>query len=427
MCPPDHYNESSRLKAVKNYINSPQWKDEEKFHRIISRALKQFHVKGASISLVDAKRQIIKYEASIEFSECPRRVSIDAHTILSNGNFILLDASKDWRTRNNPLVTDSPSIRFYAGVPLTTSYGSIIGAFSVFDKFGRDLFDQSDLILLNELAEEVMTILNAPLPKTILNTALLDNVSLIKLIGRPTSHGNQFSTIALYEKDGSGSQYGQNHNFRYNKQGASLALQESFVTDDIFHQISKHRDIKVAASQLCEIIRKEMKFDIVYVIELRTSQKLQILPKYFPQSNAVNAETFDESRRLIGTEKQRLISRVLGFTGAKDDDIALGSEFFYGALSSEFGIFYESTPDQNVNLNSGTCMPFYRFGSKIVRKKKILKTEKVSKKGQPIEVYLRSGGYLIAAFNHKERIIEDSQINYIYGAACSLRRLFIAS
>jgi hypothetical protein len=427
MCPPDHYNESSRLKAVKRYISSDQWKEAEKFQKLIGKALKRFNVKGASISLVDAKRQVIKYEASLNSSDFPRRVSIDAHTILSNGNFVLLDASKDWRTTKNPLVTDSPNIRFYAGVPLVTNYGSIIGAFAIFDRFPRTEFDETLLDALNGLAAEVISILNAPLVPNTLKLNVSNNISLIKMIGRPTSHRSQLASTALYEKDGSGSQYEQNHNFRYNRQEASMVLQGSLVTDEIFYQISRYRDIKSASTRLCEIIRKEMTFDYVYVIELRTSQKFQILPKYFPQSNVVNADTFDKTKRLFGTDKQQLINRVLGFDSIKEDDIMLDSEFFYGALSSEFGIFYESTPSFNFKLRAGMCMPFYRFGSKIVRKNKILKTDMVASKGKPIDVYVRSGGYLIAVFNEEERPITDTHINYIYGAACSLRRLFIAN
>lgn len=427
LCPPDHYNESTRLKSVRKYLNCEQWKDSERFQKVIGKALRQFHVKGASISLIGAKRQVIKHEACLGITDCPRRVSIDAHTILSNGSFVLLDASKDWRTKSNPLVTGSPNTKFYAGVPLVTRYGTIIGALAIFDVHAKVEFNEGEVVSLTDLANEVMAILNSPVTISTLKATTLNNVPLINIIGRPTGHGSRLLPTALYEKDGSGSQYGQNHNFRYNKKEASLVLEGSSVTDSIFHEISRYRDIKCASARLCEVIRKEMRFDAVHVIELRTSQKFQILSKYLPQLNVVNAETFDKANKLIGIDKQQLISRVLGFDGVNDGELELGSEFFFGGLSSKFGIFYESTPNPAVKLRSGTCMPFYRFGSKIVRKNKVLKTEKVSAKDQHVEVYLRSGGYLIAAFSEIQRPITDDQINYIYGAACSLRRLFIVN
>lgn len=428
MCPPDHYNEASRLKAVKKYMSNEQWRDSTKFQKIISMALKQFHVKGASISLVDAKRQVIKYEASLQVNDCPRRISIDAHTILSNGSFVLLDASKDWRTSTNPFVTDSPYVHFYAGVPLVTSYGTIIGALAIFDCYPRNNFDELALSMLKDLASQVMTILNTPVSHSLPKAVTSNTVPLIKMIGRPTSHKHAFSNIALYERDGSGSQYGQNHNFMYNKQEASLLQNDLFLTDDILHRLIGYRDIRTASVKLCEIIKTELKFDFVFVVELRTSQQFQISPKYFPQCNVVNAESFNKAKKLIGKEKQQLKSRILGFAGGSESDMPLDSEFFYGALRSEFGIFYEAVPTHaSVKLHSGICMQFYRFGSKLVRRVKVLKAERPSSKNKPIDVYLRSGGYLIAAFNDEERRIDDSLINFIYGASCSLRRLFIAN
>src|SRR5205823_9182582 len=68
----------------------------------------------------------------------------------------VLDASLDWRFRNNPLVTDSPYIRFYAGAPLQTDDGYNIGTICVIDREPRDEFSEKDRNNLKDFAKVVM-------------------------------------------------------------------------------------------------------------------------------------------------------------------------------------------------------------------------------------------------------------------------------
>jgi len=424
--PPEHYNEGSRLKVVKKFINSPQWKDREVFLRLISKALKAFHVNGAAISIVDGNRQVVKYQVSLNISECPRRVSIDAHTILSTGNFVLLDASKDWRTAKNPFVKNVPYIKFYAGVPLVTKFGVVIGALSVFDPFPRKDFERKQIEILRELADEVMTILNSPIKKNLINTST--TTPLIKIIGRPTSQGIQYSSTAVYEKDGSGSPYLQNHNFRYSKHDA-LNSHDSLINQKIWDDLSPLRDMKLASSYLSKMVAETSKFDLVCIVEIRVSQSYHIQSEFFPNENKIDAETFKFANKLIKTQDEQVMTRVLGSYGYHPDDVEFGSQMYYTTLSSEFGIYYDGTNSSNIKLRSGICMPFYRVPTKVIRRRKILKNDRHSSnsRSKPIEVYLRSGGFLIAAFNEAEREISDKDMNYIYSAACTLRRIFISN
>ncbi|CCH42561.1 Histone transcription regulator [Wickerhamomyces ciferrii] len=414
--PPEHYNEALRQKVVKKFVNSEQWKDRETFNKLISKALKAFHVKGASISIIDGNRQLVKYQSSLNISECPRRLAIDSHTILSTGNFVLLDASKDWRTARNPFVTNVPFIKFYAGVPLITKFGVVIGAISVFDPFPRVEFEKKQIEALKELAGEVMAILCSPVKKD--SSTTTSSIPLINLIGRPTSQGSQLSSTAVYEKDGSGSPYSQNHNFRYSKHDA-LASHDSLINDKIWKQLSHIRDMKLASSLLSKIITDHLKFDLACIVEIKVSQKYQISSEIFPNENKIEAETFKFADKLSRVDNEEIQTRVLGSFGYKASDLTFGSDLYYGALSSEFGKFYEST-NNNAKFRSGICMPFYRIPSKLVRKRKIVRNDK-SSKTKPIEVYLRSGGYLISVFDEKEREIPEKEMNYIYGAACTLR------
>lgn len=424
MIPPDHYNEATRLKAVKKFKNNEQWKNRELFNKLIGKALKYFNVSGASISLIDGRRQIVKYQVSLNINECPKKVSLDAHTILSTGSFVLLDASKDWRTSNNPFVKGSPFIKFYAGVPLITKFGVIIGVFSIFDSFPKQGFNKNQINFLIELSNEVINILTTPAKINEVNH--VSTIPLIKIIGRPTSQASQFSPIAVYEKDGSGTQYSQNFNFRYNKIESNLNSNEILMNDEVIKQLTTTRDIKTASCQLSKIICNNLNFDLFCIIEIRVSQSYQISSEFFPQENIIDAESFKFANELIKIDEENVMSRVLGSYGYNKKDLEFNSNLYYLSLSSEFGIFYENTNKSNIKFQSGIIMPFYRLNSKLVRKRKIIRNNK-SKTDKPIEVYLRSGGFLIAGFSEKATKITDEQINFIYGAACSLRRIFISN
>lgn len=82
------------------------------------------------ISLVDSNRQWFKscVGAPLGQTETSRDISFCGHTILQRGPLIIPDALADPRFADNPLVVGEPHVRFYAGFPLITARGFVVGS-----------------------------------------------------------------------------------------------------------------------------------------------------------------------------------------------------------------------------------------------------------------------------------------------------------
>jgi GAF domain-containing protein len=114
----------------------------------------------ALITFVDTDRQWFKSRVGFDRSETARDVSFCAHAILQPGPTVVKDALDDERFRDNPLVLESPYIRFYAGFPLTSDEGHRLGTLCVIDNVRRLLFpEQAEA--LERLSRIVMALLNA--------------------------------------------------------------------------------------------------------------------------------------------------------------------------------------------------------------------------------------------------------------------------
>jgi PAS domain S-box-containing protein len=124
---------------------------EARFDRITRTATRIFDVPIALISLVDSSRQWFKSCQGIEERETPRDISFCGHAILEDSVMNVPDAKLDQRFVDNPLVTSTPGIRFYAGAPLFGPGGKKIGTMCIADYKPRTLH-QEDLTQLADLS-----------------------------------------------------------------------------------------------------------------------------------------------------------------------------------------------------------------------------------------------------------------------------------
>jgi diguanylate cyclase (GGDEF)-like protein len=126
---------------------------EERFERLTRMAKQMFNVPIALVSLVDENRQWFKSCIGLDVCETSREISFCGHSILEKSVFIVADATLDSRFSDNPLVTDEPHIRFYAGCPLQVS-GHRLGTLCIIDTRPRT-FGEKYISLLKDLAAMV--------------------------------------------------------------------------------------------------------------------------------------------------------------------------------------------------------------------------------------------------------------------------------
>jgi serine phosphatase RsbU (regulator of sigma subunit) len=92
-----------------------------------------------AVSFIDADRQWFKSRIGIDDEETKRRDAFCAHTIAQPDVLVVSDATRDERFAANPMVTDDPHIRFYAGHPVRAPSGEAVGALCIIDVAPREL------------------------------------------------------------------------------------------------------------------------------------------------------------------------------------------------------------------------------------------------------------------------------------------------
>ncbi len=125
---------------------------EAPFDALVHAAAAVCGVPISVISLIDGERQWFKAELGLPgVTETPRELAFCAHAVLGDDLFEVPDALHDERFHDNPLVTDAPNIRFYAGMPLELGPGLKSGTLCVIDSQPRQL-DERQREVLRQLA-----------------------------------------------------------------------------------------------------------------------------------------------------------------------------------------------------------------------------------------------------------------------------------
>lgn len=151
-------NESERIKALQSYQVLDSLPERE-YDDITLIASQICDVPITLISLIDEDRQWFKSKLGLSAEETHRDISFCGHAIINPEQpLIIEDATKDDRFVDNPLVTGSPNIAFYAGIPLVDHDGFALGTLCAIDATPRKLSAQQ-IESLKALGRQVVQLL----------------------------------------------------------------------------------------------------------------------------------------------------------------------------------------------------------------------------------------------------------------------------
>lgn len=152
--PPD---EAERVAKLRSY-GILDTANEAEYEGIVRLVAAICRTPISNISFVDSDRQWFKAAAGLDDKQTPREIAFCAHTILGSELFVVPDSHLDQRFADNPLVTGSPGVRFYAGMPITTPDGYRLGSLCAIDRVPREL-NAEQREALRTLSQHVVTLL----------------------------------------------------------------------------------------------------------------------------------------------------------------------------------------------------------------------------------------------------------------------------
>ena len=148
-------NENERLAWLKE-LDILDTLEEQAYDDLTHIAAQICDVPIALVSLIDETRQWFKSHHGLDAIETPRELAFCGHAINQDELFVIEDADHDERFHDNPLVTDAPFVKFYAGAPLIMDNNVRIGTLCVIDNHAREINEDQKKSLM-ALARQVVS------------------------------------------------------------------------------------------------------------------------------------------------------------------------------------------------------------------------------------------------------------------------------
>jgi GAF domain-containing protein len=139
-------NEPKRLDVLRSLAILDSESDAG-FDGLVELAKTLFDLPMVAVSLVDEQRQWFKASIGLGVCETHREVSFCAHIVEKPKVMVVEDAMLDDRFYDNPLVTEEPFIRFYAGAPLRPVGDEVLGTLCVMHTRPRSFSDDEQQLL----------------------------------------------------------------------------------------------------------------------------------------------------------------------------------------------------------------------------------------------------------------------------------------
>ena len=150
-------NDEARLEALHRY-QILDTEAEQSFDDVLQLATYICQAPMATITFVDRDRAWFKSAINFHMREVAREDSFSACTILKHTPLVVEDTFEDERFRGRRFVVGPEQIRFYAGAPLVTPDGFVIGCICVFDQRPRVLTEQQTTAMI-ALSRQVMSLM----------------------------------------------------------------------------------------------------------------------------------------------------------------------------------------------------------------------------------------------------------------------------
>jgi PAS domain S-box-containing protein len=110
---------------------------EAAFDDVVLIAAQACQTPMAAVGFIADGRHWFKAKIGFDDVEIPADLSIGSYTIQQSGPTVIPDLKEHPEFRNNPFVTEEPSLRFYAGIALRNEDGVPVGTLSVLDREAR--------------------------------------------------------------------------------------------------------------------------------------------------------------------------------------------------------------------------------------------------------------------------------------------------
>ncbi len=146
--------ERARLAALARY-QVLDTEAEAEFDQLTALAAYVCRTPIALVSLIDEDRQWFKSKLGLDICSTDREIAFCDYAVRSGEMVVIPDALADPRFATNPLVLGEPYVRAYAGAPLITPDGHVLGTLCVLDTVAREL-SVEQLTLLASLADQAM-------------------------------------------------------------------------------------------------------------------------------------------------------------------------------------------------------------------------------------------------------------------------------
>jgi GAF domain-containing protein len=159
--PSPRSEELHRLERLRAYsiLDTPR---DPQFDRVVFTAAQMFRVPIVVLALTDSERIWFKASVGLDMTQVDATMTFCKHLTI-DGILNVEDATLDSRFNSAPIVTGPPFARFFAGAPLVTPDGLLVGSLCVIDRSPKTLLARQVWQLL-QLAQGAVTALEARRP-----------------------------------------------------------------------------------------------------------------------------------------------------------------------------------------------------------------------------------------------------------------------